>query len=121
MEPTQLVEDEAPLGSKDGLRTSLTPEQDACVADKQEDQWSVSSLESQGQQARPRTRKAISVSLENLRRKQNRAGKAVTARIKRIDELLLEQCTDIVRLTASKDGLNMDMDNLKCFHEEISD
>ncbi len=120
MEPTQLVEDEAPLGSNDGLR-SLTPEQDACVADKQEDQWSVSSLESQGQQARPRTRKAVSVSLENLRKKRNRAGKAVTARIKRIDQLLLEQCTDIMRLTASKDGLNMDMDNLKCFHEEISD
>ncbi len=121
MEATQLVEDEAPLGSKDGLRTSLTPEQDACVADKQEVQWSVNSLESQGQQARPRTRKAVSVSLENLRKKRNRAGKAVTARIKRIDELLLEQCTDIVRLTASKDGLNMDMDNLKRFHEEISD
>ena len=74
MEPTQLAEDEAPLGSKDGLRTSLT----------------VSSLESQGQQARPRTRKAVSVSLENLRKKRNGAGKAVTARIKRIDELLLE-------------------------------
>ena len=47
---TQLVEDEAPLELKDGLGTSLIPEQDVCVADKQEDQWSVSSLESQGQQ-----------------------------------------------------------------------
>ena len=48
---TQLVEDEAPLELKDGLGTSLIPEQDVCVADKQEDQRSVSSLESQGQQA----------------------------------------------------------------------
>jgi hypothetical protein len=121
MEPTQLVDDEAPLGSKDGLGTSLTPEKDVFVEDKQEDQWSASSLESQGQQARPRPRKAVSVSLENLRKKRNHAGKAVTARIKRIDQLILEQCTDIVKLTASKDGLNMDMDNLKRFHEEISD
>ena len=43
------------------------------------------------------------------------------ARISRIDQLLLEQCTDIVKLTASKDGLNMDMDNLKRLHNEISD
>ena len=84
-------------------------------------QWSVGSLESQGQQARPRTRKAVSASLENLRKKRNRAGEAVKARISRIDQLLLEQCTDIVKLTASKDGLNMDMDNLKRFHNEISD
>ncbi|CAB3983333.1 RNA-directed DNA polymerase from transposon X-element, partial [Paramuricea clavata] len=118
---TQLVEDEAPLELKDGLGTSLIPEQDVCVADKQEDQWSVGSLESQGQQARPRTRKAVSASLENLRKKRNRAGEAVKARISRIDQLLLEQCTDIVKLTASKDGLNMDMDNLKRFHNEISD
>ncbi|CAB3992278.1 Hypothetical predicted protein, partial [Paramuricea clavata] len=118
---TQLVEDEAPLELKDGLGTSLIPEQDVCVADKQEDQWSVGSLESQGQQARPRTRKAVSASLENLRKKRNRAGEAVKARISRIDQLLLEQCTDIVKLTASKDGSNMDMDNLKRFHNEISD
>ena len=118
---TQLVEDEAPLELKDGLGTSLIPEQDVCVADKQEDQRSVSSLESQGQQARPRTRKAVSASLENLRKKRNRAGEAVKARISRIDQLLLEQCTDIVKLTASKDGLNMDMDNLKRLHNEISD
>jgi hypothetical protein len=118
---TQLVEDEAPLELKGGLGTSLIPEQDVCVADKQEDQWSVGSLESQGQQARPRTRKAVSASLENLRKKRNRAGEAVKARISRIDQLLLEQCTDIVKLTASKDGLNMDMDNLKRFHNEISD
>ena len=118
---TQLVEDEAPSELKDGLGTSLIPEQDVCVADKQEDQRSVSSLESQGQQARPRTRKAVSASLENLRKKRNRAGEAVKARISRIDQLLLEQCTDIVKLTASKDGLNMDMDNLKRLHNEISD
>ena len=118
---TQLVEDEAPLELKDGLGTSLIPEQDVCVADKQEDQRSVSSLESQGQQARPGTRKAVSASLENLRKKRNRAGEAVKARISRIDQLLLEQCTDIVKLTASKDGLNMDMDNLKRLHNEISD
>ena len=118
---TQLVEDEAPLELKDGLGTSLIPEQDVCVADKQEDQRSVGSLESQGQQARPRTRKAVSASLENLRKKRNRAGEAVKARISRIDQLLLEQCTDIVKLTASKDGLNMDMDNLKRLHNEISD
>ena len=118
---TQLVEDEAPLELKDGLGTSLIPEQDVCVADKQEDQRSVSSLESQGQQARPRTRKAVSASLENLRKKRNRAGEAVKDRISRIDQLLLEQCTDIVKLTASKDGLNMDMDNLKRLHNEISD
>ena len=43
------------------------------------------------------------------------------ARISRIDQLLLEQCTDIVKLTASKDGLNMDVDNLKRLHNEISD
>ncbi|CAB4028354.1 Hypothetical predicted protein, partial [Paramuricea clavata] len=86
---TQLVEDEAPLELKDGLGTSLIPEQAVCVADKQEDQWSV--------------------------------GEAVKARISRIDQLLLEQCSDIVKLTASKDGLNMDMDNLKRFHNEISD
>jgi hypothetical protein len=118
---TQLVEDEAPLELKDGLGTSLIPEQDACFADKQEDQWSVGSLESQGQQARPRTRKAVSVSLENLRKKRNCAGEAVKARISCIDKLLLEQCTDIVKSTASKDGLNIDMDNLKRFHNEISD
>ena len=118
---TQLVEDEAPLELKDGLGTSLIPEQDVCVADKQEDQRSVSSLESQGQQARPRTRRAVSASLENLRKKRNRAGEAVKARISRIDQLLLEQCTDIVKLTASKDGLNMDMDNLKRLRNEISD
>ena len=118
---TQLVEDEAPLELKDRLGTSLIPEQDVCVADKQEDQRSVSSLESQGQQARPRTRKAVSASLENLRKKRNRAGEAVKARISHIDQLLLEQCTDIVKLTASKDGLNMDMDNLKRLHNEISD
>ena len=35
---TQLVEDEARLESKDGLGTSLIPEQNACVADKQQDQ-----------------------------------------------------------------------------------
>jgi hypothetical protein len=34
---TQLVEDEAPLELKDGLGKSLIPEQDVCVADKQED------------------------------------------------------------------------------------
>ena len=118
---TQLVEDEAPLELKDGLGTSLIPEQDVSVADKQEDQRSVSSLESQGQQARPRTRRAVSASLENLRKKRNRAGEAVKARISHIDQLLLEQCTDIVKLTASKDGLNMDMDNLKRLHNEISD
>jgi hypothetical protein len=48
------------------------------------------SLESQGQQARPRTRKAVSASLENLRKKRNRAGEAVKARISRIDQLLQE-------------------------------
>jgi hypothetical protein len=42
---TQLVKDEAPLELKDELETSLIPEQDACVADKQEDQWSFGSLE----------------------------------------------------------------------------
>ena len=94
---TQLVEDEAPLELKDWLGTSLIPEQDVCVADKQEDQRSVSSLESQGQQARPRTRRAVSASLENFRKKRNRAGEAVKARISRIDQLLLEQCTDIVK------------------------
>ena len=79
---------------------------------RREDQWSVGSLESQGQQARPRTRKAVSASLENLRKKRNRADKAVKARISRIDQLLLEQCTDIVKLTASKDGLNMDTEEV---------
>jgi hypothetical protein len=46
---------------------------------------------------------------------------AVESRINRIDELLREQCSDIVKLTASKDGLQMDMDDFKRFNEKLSD
>ena len=34
-------------------------------------------------------------------------------------ELTREQCTDIVKFTASNDCLDMDMDDLKRFYEEV--
>jgi hypothetical protein len=46
---------------------------------------------------------------------------ALESRINRIDELLIEQCSDIVKLTASIDGLQMDMGDFKRFNEELSD
>ena len=42
-------------------------------------------------------------------------------RIGILDNLLREQCTDIAKLMANKDGLVMEMDDLKRFHEEVID
>ena len=46
---------------------------------------------------------------------------AVKASISNLDNLLREQCADIVKLSASNGGLTMDMDDFKCFHEEVMD
>ena len=42
-------------------------------------------------------------------------------RINRLDELMREQCTDMIKLATCKDGLNMDMEDLKRYNDEIID
>ena len=91
------------------------------VINTEDDTGSTRSVDAEEQQARICTRKGVQVNLENARKKKKKAGMAVESRINRIDELLREQCSDIVKLTASKDGLQMDMDDFKRFNEELSD
>ena len=91
------------------------------VINTEDDTGSTRSVDAEEQQARICTRKGVQVNLENARKRTKKAGMAVESRINRIDELLREQCCDIVKLTASKDGLQMDMDDFKRFNEELSD
>ena len=91
------------------------------VINTEDDMGSTRSVDAEEQQARICTRKGVQVNLENARKKTKKAGMAVESRINRIDELLREQCSDIVKLTASKDGLQMDMDDFKRFNEKLSD
>lgn len=73
------------------------------------------------QQVRRCTRTGVLINLENARKKARKAGMAVKTSIRNLDNLLREQCTDIVKLSASNGGLTMDIDDFKRFHEEVMD
>jgi hypothetical protein len=87
------------------------------VSNVERNEGNSGSLVNEDQQVRRCTRTGVLIKLENTRKKARKAGMAVKSGICRLDSLLREQCTDIVRLSASKGGVTMDMDDFKRFHE----
>ena len=112
------VAEEEDISKEKNLENSVSNEgntiDSAVVSNVEHDQEDSGSL-------RRCTRTGVLINLDNARKRARKAGMAVKSSISRLDNLLREQCTDIVKLTASNDGLSMDMNDFKRFHEEVMD
>ena len=75
--------------------------------------------DSTGARNRTRTKKGLLMDLEKAKRKRDKAAGIVKGRIRSVDTLLKES-EDIVKLTAGKDGLEMELETLRSLQEEVT-